>query len=84
MLSIGGLHSSKNYTVNNALNFLQQLATQHNNVGDNPVVWHKNTFLKVNLFVWHLLLNRLPTKDNLFKRGVIPATSQSCAEGVVI
>jgi len=78
------LHSSKNYSVNNAHNFHQQLATQHNIVVDNPVVWHKDSFLKVNLFVWRLLLNRLPIKDNLFKRGVIPATSQSCVEGVVI
>lgn len=44
-------------------------------------VWHKATLLKVSLFVWGLLLNRLPTKDNLIYRGIIPQTSGLCSNG---
>jgi len=31
--------------------------------------------------VWRLLLNCLPTNDNLVKRGVLPVTSQRCVGG---
>jgi len=34
-------------------------------------VWLKQIPSKVSLLVWRLLQNRLPTKDNLFRRGVI-------------
>ena len=34
--------------------------------------------MKVSLFVWHLFRNRLPTKDNLFRQGVIPYDAQLC------
>ncbi|GAU46085.1 hypothetical protein TSUD_239720 [Trifolium subterraneum] len=35
--------------------------------------------LKVNLFMWRLFLNRLPTKDNLHRRGVLDASGLLCA-----
>jgi len=53
------LHSSKNYTVNSAYNFLLQSANQHIIADDNHVFWHKDVPMKINLFVWGLLLNRL-------------------------
>lgn len=34
-------------------------------------VWHKQVMLKVFVFAWRLLRNRLPTKDNLVRRGVL-------------
>ena len=34
-------------------------------------VWHKKIPSKVCLFVWRLLHNRLPTKDNLVRRYVL-------------
>jgi len=34
-------------------------------------VWHNQIPLKVSLFAWHLLCNRLSTKDNLVCKGVI-------------
>jgi len=36
---------------------------------------------KVSLFVWRLLRNRLPTKDNLMRRRVIHANDTACAYG---
>ena len=37
---------------------------------------YKDVLLKVSLFAWWLLQNRLSTKDNLFCRGIIPKNSQ--------
>jgi hypothetical protein len=34
-------------------------------------VWQKQVPLKVNLFAWRLIRNRLPTKDNLVLRRVL-------------
>lgn len=37
--------------------------------------------LKLNLFVWRLLLNRIPTKDNLVRRGIVSTDDCHCVEG---
>ena len=42
------------------------------------VVWHKSVPLKVSICVWRLIRNKWPTKDNLWRRGVIPLDSQLC------
>jgi len=42
-------------------------------------MWLKAVPLKVNIFIWRLFLNRLSTKDNLLRRGVIDATQLPCA-----
>jgi hypothetical protein len=39
-------------------------------------VWHKIVPLKVSICVWRLLRNRLSTKDNLVRRGIITNESQ--------
>jgi hypothetical protein len=39
-------------------------------------VWHKNIPSKVSLFVWRLLRNRLPTKDNLARRNILHSNDQ--------
>jgi len=44
-------------------------------------VWHRYIPTKVSLFVWRLLRNRLPTKDNLIRRRVIQAPDTACAYG---
>ena len=75
---------SKNYTIKSAYNFLQQSTNQPIIAVDNLVFWHKDVPLKVNLFVWRLLLNRLPTYNNLFKRGVIMNTHNLVWAGAVI
>lgn len=75
------LESSKNCNVNDAYNFHQQSVIQHIIADDNLVFWHKVVPLKVNIFAWCLFLDRLPTKNILFKQWVFLATSQSCAGG---
>jgi len=44
-------------------------------------VWHKLIMLKVSLFVWRLLRNKLPTKDNLMRRRVLQITGSACVSG---
>jgi len=44
-------------------------------------VWNKIVSLKVLLLVWKMLLNRLPTKDNLIHHEIIPHTSYICSSG---
>jgi hypothetical protein len=47
----------------------------------NDVIWNKIALLKVSLFAWRLLNNRLPTKDNLIRRGMTRLDSILCADG---
>jgi hypothetical protein len=44
-------------------------------------VWHRFIPTKVSLFVWCLLLNRLPTKDNLLRRRIVQVDDTVCAYG---
>jgi len=44
-------------------------------------LWNKQVPLKVVLFAWRLFRDRLPTKDNLLRRGVIPFDSRLCIVG---
>jgi len=44
-------------------------------------LWHKDVPLKVVLFAWRLFRDRLPTKDNLFRRGVIAFEARFCVGG---
>jgi len=43
--------------------------------------WHKNISLKVYVFAWRLLRNWLPTKDDLFRQGILNQDSQHCVSG---
>jgi hypothetical protein len=45
--------------------------------GEPPVI----VFITVVIFVWRLFRNRLPTKDNLFRRGILNNGSRMCASG---
>ncbi|GAU24627.1 hypothetical protein TSUD_289900 [Trifolium subterraneum] len=72
------LHSSKCYSVKSAYSYLTATNNTHNE-GLDCFLWLKSVPLKVNIFVWRLFLNRLPTKDNLYKRGVIDTSQLSCA-----
>jgi len=44
-------------------------------------VWHRQVPLKVSVFAWRLIRDRLPTKANLAIRGVIPADDIFCVSG---
>lgn len=69
--------SNVGYTISGVYNFFIVQKPQHfTQVYD--FIWHKDVPLKVSLFVWHLFRNRLPTKDNLFRQGVIPYDAQLC------
>jgi len=48
---------------------------------DASSIWHKDVPLKVVLFAWRLFRDRLPTKDNLLRRGVIHFDSRLCVAG---
>ena len=45
------------------------------------LVWHHQVPLKVSVFAWRLIRDRLPTKANLAIRGVIPADDIFCVSG---
>jgi len=64
------LESSNAYTVQSAYKSM----TQHQHIDttvSTKVLWHKDISLKVVLFAWRLFRDQLPTKDNLYRRGVI-------------
>jgi hypothetical protein len=68
------------YTVRSSYNFINA------SVHVDPVIsvsslWLKQVPLKVVLFVWRLFRDRLPTKDNLFRRRVINFDAQLCTGG---
>jgi len=45
------------------------------------LLWRKDVPLKVLIFAWRLFRNRLPTKDNLFRQGIIHMEDQLCVGG---
>jgi len=63
------LELSNNFTVQSA--YKVKVHHHHSSFTVTPtVLWHKGVPLKVNLFAWRLTRDRLPTKNNLFRRGV--------------
>ena len=52
--------------------------------GTSHMVWLKHVPLKVSVFVWRLLRNRLPTKDNLIRRRALQQENNSCVGGCLI
>jgi len=44
-------------------------------------VWHRHIPAKVSLFVWRLLRNRLPTRDNLLRQHILHSNDFVCAVG---
>jgi len=49
--------------------------------GLSDMIWMKQVLLKVSVFVWRLLRNRLPTKDNLIRRRVLHLDDSACVGG---
>ncbi|GKA05774.1 RNA-directed DNA polymerase, eukaryota [Tanacetum coccineum] len=51
---------------------------------DNPTQWNKTLPRKVNIFMWHFMLDRLPHRHNLSSRGIdIPSISCPSCNGNV-
>ena len=45
------------------------------------LIWHKQVPLKVSIFVWRMLRDRLPTKENLANLGIISMKAWLCRAG---
>jgi len=74
------LESRYAYTVRSAYKSVTQY--QHIDIMvSTKVLWHKDIPLKVVIFVWHLFRDRLPTKDNLYRRRVIAVDDRLCVGG---
>jgi len=74
------LESSHSFTVHSLYNYLT-IQPQVELPVDVSSIWHKDVPLKVVVFVWRLFRDRLPTKDNLLRRGVINHDSRMCVVG---
>jgi len=74
------LDPSRGYSVRESYRYLtlSGITLDRDRVDD---VWLKHIPTKVSLMVWRLLRNRLPTRDNLLRRGVIQANAATCATG---
>jgi hypothetical protein len=61
---------ARDYSVSGAYQLMtsQQTATLD---ATEDLIWHKHVPLKVSIFVWRLLKDGLPTKDNLVSRGIM-------------
>ncbi|GAU51172.1 hypothetical protein TSUD_412070 [Trifolium subterraneum] len=49
--------------------------------GASELIWHKHVPLKISVLAWRLFRNRLPTKDNLGARNIIPLDARFCVNG---
>ncbi|GKV00581.1 hypothetical protein SLEP1_g13249 [Rubroshorea leprosula] len=66
------------YSVSSAYNLLNTTPIP-NLPGDYNLIWNGRVPLKVAAFAWKVMQNRIPTKDNLQKRGVLGSEEdQSC------
>jgi len=74
------LEASNDFTVRSAYNFLSANPPLALSVPA-ASLWHKDVPLKVALFAWHLFQDRLPTKDNLHRRGVLDRESMLWVAG---
>jgi hypothetical protein len=48
---------------------------------DANLIWHSQVPLKVSVFAWRLLRDKLPTKTNLVTRGILSTVDQLCVSG---
>jgi hypothetical protein len=67
------------YSVRGAYDFLTSADTHLHSALD--LVWHHQVPLKVSIFAWRLLRNRLPTKSNLVAKGIIHTWTDLCVAG---
>ncbi|KAK2356229.1 hypothetical protein QL285_093579 [Trifolium repens] len=45
------------------------------------LIWHPQVPLKVSIFAWRLLRDRLPTKANVVTRGILSTAAHQCVSG---
>ncbi|CAJ2658361.1 unnamed protein product [Trifolium pratense] len=68
------------YTVRGAYQILTSQASVTLHTAEN-LIWHPQVPLKVSIFAWRLLRDRLPTRANLVNRGVLSSTVDTCVFG---
>jgi hypothetical protein len=73
-------HPGGGYSVRGAYNLLTTTDALDTDAASN-LIWHKHVPLKVSVLAWRLLRKRVPTKDNLAQRNIIPHDSQLCVTG---
>jgi len=74
------MDTSGGYTVRS----VYQLLTTHDTSlveGVDALVWHKHVPLKVSIFAWRLVKNRLPTRANLVHHGTLSDAGAGCLCG---
>ena len=74
------MDTSVGYTVRNAYQLLTTQDTPQVE-GAAALVWHKHIPLKVSIFAWRLVKNRLPTRANLVHRGILSDAVAGCLCG---
>lgn len=72
------IHSSQRYTVKSVYGNLTSAKVVRND-NFHHVLWLKAVPLKVNIFIRCLFLNRLATKDNLFRRHILGDGETFCS-----
>ncbi|XP_039688726.1 uncharacterized protein [Medicago truncatula] len=71
---------SQGYTVRGAYALLTNQKEQQDSLCE-ELVWHKQVPLKVSIFAWRLIRDRLPTKSNLAYRGILNSEACLCVSG---
>jgi hypothetical protein len=74
------LDPARGYSVSSAYQLLTSQQTVTLDAAED-LIWHKHVPLKISIFAWRLLRDRLPTKDNLVSRGIIAPTAHLCVSG---
>jgi len=77
---IWSLDRAAGYIVRATYNILTMVDLHHEIAVPNAI-WQWHIPLKVSLFVWHLLRDRVPTKVNLFEHHIISLKDQLCVSG---
>ncbi|CAJ2646487.1 unnamed protein product [Trifolium pratense] len=78
----GGLLIQKKFSIKRAYSTLTHGEEDEDAMMNNKMlVWYKVVPLKVFVFVWQLLANRIPTRVTLFKRRIVIVDAQNCALG---
>jgi len=65
------------YFVSSVYNKLIEM-DKNDHQNDYNFVWLKKVPLKVSIFAWKLMHNRMSTKDNLWKRHILEYNEQGC------
>ena len=71
------LDSIKGYSVRDVYKFLTALESIQV-VSEADLIWHKHVPLKVSIFAWRLLGDRLPTKSNMVSRSILYTEASLC------